>query len=41
MPSGIPSPPRELDDGLTMLAGPARNSALLEIGVVNSADGPS
>lgn len=30
----------DLDDGLTMFIGPARNATLLEVGVVDSEDGP-
>jgi hypothetical protein len=30
----------DLDDGLTMLVGPDRATNLLEIGVVDSTDGP-
>ena len=30
----------DLDDGLTMLIGPDRSGALLEVGVVDSEDGP-
>jgi len=30
----------DLDDGLTMFLGPARNATLLEIGVVDGEDGP-
>jgi hypothetical protein len=30
----------ELDDGFTMFAGPARDGTLLEVGVVDSSDGP-
>lgn len=30
----------DLDEGFTMIIGPARSAQLLEIGVVDSADGP-
>lgn len=30
----------DLDDGFTMLIGPASNGALLEVGVVTGTDGP-
>jgi hypothetical protein len=30
----------DLDEGLTMLIGPARDGALLEVGVADSSDGP-
>lgn len=30
----------DLDDGLTMFVGPARDASLLEVGVVDGQDGP-
>jgi hypothetical protein len=40
MPSATPIRAYDVDDGFTMFIGPAPNADLLELGVVNGAEGP-